>query len=191
MENDELPSESTSRPRFRRSNDKITGATNETAIINAKPLVGKRKLKLPSTRTKRSRIQTTKKPVSGQNKQNLDSNSKKQQSKEIIHGSSETDDDEIQSNSNSMPVKTADLRTYSTHQMNIQIQNNDINLDASFASDDTDDNEKRQQLDVTSKTTVHSKQDALKYFTKQITGEFTCNLCTNTYKVIFLLSIIL
>ena len=114
--------------------------------------------------------------------------------------------------------KTADLRTHSTHQMNIQIQNNDINLDASFASDDTDDNEKRQQLDVTSKTTVHSKQDVLKYFTKlQITGEFTCNneetcfwteqaksrfkfektaikrnyLCTNTSKVIFLLSIIL
>lgn len=105
----------------------------------------------------------------------------------IFDNYSGSDDDTSEDNDTPTDPKSTSNKS-STKEINLQTKRNLITLDASFASDVTDANGPNGASEVKLKTTGHTKQDVMQYFTKQLNGEFKCNLCVHSSKVIGFLS---
>jgi hypothetical protein len=188
MEDEELPSESTSRPIFRQNVQKTLSSTNANTPSGSSSKFNK-KVKLTSTTTKKSIVKPIKQSVSRKKNPGLRSTPKAKRSTALIDNFSSTDDD-MYGDNDQRTVQKSDLNNSSTHQINNHIEENVVDLNRSFASDRTDNNDSNQQSDVVVKTTSQTKEDVWSYFTRQINGDFKCNLCTNFPKVIYLLSLI-
>ncbi|CAF3475323.1 unnamed protein product [Rotaria socialis] len=162
MKDQELPSESTSRPIFRQNLNKTTSSANMHTrnSSSSKDLNKIKRTYIQST--PKSKIPTT-----------------------TFDNYISTDDDMI-GDHGSTPVQKSRSNNSSTCQININVEENLIHLDDPLASDETDNNEPNPPSNVVPKTTTKTKQDVWEYFTKQYNGEVKCNLCPNSSKVIHL-----
>ncbi|CAF4374202.1 unnamed protein product, partial [Rotaria sp. Silwood2] len=164
MDDEELPSESTSRPIFRRNVQKNISSTNANTSSGTSSKFPNKKVKLISTaHTKKSTKKPAKQPVSRKKKTYLQSTPKTKRSTTLIDNSISTDDD------------MHDDYTQTTVQQS--------NLNDSFASGRTDNNVSNEQSDVMAKKTTQTKEDVWKCFTRQSNGDFQCNLCADPPKV--------
>jgi len=184
MEDEELPSESTARPSFRRNVLKNTTSINTNLLLDSAAKVDRKKLKSTSAATKKRSSRLAKQSISRKKTPARHSTPKSKAKKSIIGiNSSSTDDDMYEDHDQSTNQELPSDRS-AAHQADIQGDENLTDLNGSFASDITDTNDPDNQPNTLSKTTARTKQDVLGYFTKQANGEFKCNLCTNTPKVI-------
>ena len=183
-EDEELPSESTARPSFRRNSIKNITLTNsrETAA-SSKKVRRKKTTSTPST-TQKSRLTSAKRPLS--NKENLSihstSKAKPKKSKITVDESDDTDDS-THEDYDSPTIQHSAPTKPSSIQRDHEVEKSPVDLDRSFASDVTDTNELNQEPNTVSKTTNKTKDDVLQYFSRLSTGQYRCNLCVNTDKV--------
>ncbi len=188
MEDEELPSESTARPVFRRNLLNNTTSTNTNPTVNSFTNIRDKRVKLAQARTEKRSSKRTKQTISRKKKPSLHSTPQTKSKKPTTNFDTFSTDDELYEDYDPSTVQKPSLNKSAAH-INLQVEENLIDLNVSFASGATDTNEPDQKPDTISKTTSHTKEDVLKYFTKQTNGEFKCNLCVNTPKVIYPLSL--
>ncbi|CAM4979691.1 unnamed protein product [Rotaria socialis] len=161
MKDQELPSESTSRPIFRQNLNITTSSANMHTRNSSSSKDLNKIVKLTSTTTKRNNPKTKKNNLVHERKEHIFNQHRnlkyQQQSLTIIVIS--THDDMI-GDHGSTPVQKSRSNNSSTCQININVEENLIHLDDPLASDETDNNEPNRPSNVVPKTTTKTKQDS-------------------------------
>jgi len=191
MEDEELPSESTSSPVFRQNVQKTINSTNANASNSSSSKGSNKKVNLTSITTKRKPIRKpTRQIVSRKKEPYFQSARKSKRSATLIDSYSSTDDDDMYVDSDQTTLPKSRSNNSSRRQIKNHAEENLLDLDDSFASCKTDKNDSNEQSDMVLKTTTQTKEDVWKYFTRQKNGDFKCILCTNLPKVIYPLSLL-
>ena len=184
MEDEELPSESTTQPSSRRNLLKNTTSTEANRVISSFAKAHGEKDRLAPAKTKKRRLKEPKRSASSKTKKpSLHSTPKKKLKRPlpIFDEYSGSDDDIYEDYEPSTDPKSTSNK--SRKQDDPQVKENSTALNISFASDATNTDGSNDKSEAKSKTTGHTKEDVMKYFTKQLNGEFKCNLCINSPKV--------
>ena len=182
MEYEELPSESTSRPIFRRNVNKTNNSKNSDIGDNSSLKAANKKVK--SKITKRTASKAREKYALRRRKSQIQSTPKSNTSTIVFDNCSSTDED-MHNDNDSTATQKARWNDSSMCQISNHVEKNFMHLDDSLASDEAENNESFPQSNTGPKTTTKTKQDIWKYFTRQTRGELRCILCPKSSKVIY------
>ncbi|CAF1434232.1 unnamed protein product [Rotaria magnacalcarata] len=172
---DELPSESTARPSFRRSTQPNSKSTNSNSTNSELPTKINKKLGDATKKTKQSI------PVKRKKKTISHSTTKAKKPSRILQNFISTDDEmeDVAGETEKNPVDSnVSLTNGTDHNTEENLNSHNDSFDSSQTIDIENDRQEQRR-----KTTMKSKYDVLKYFTKMPNGDLLCNLCTSPPKV--------